>query len=727
MRISPLTVLAALFLGQLGASALPENPRQFTYDAAPEAVGVRPEAVAKMDALLQSFVDEQKASGLVAFVAKGGKVVYRKAHGWRDVENRVPASVDDYYVLFSQTKAVTTVAFMTLVEQGLVAVDDPVAKYFPEISDQVVTKVNEDGTYETRPVKSPMTFAHLMSHTSGLGAGRVREIRRAQRAPSDAPAGFGGAIPARTPAGQHTGGGNPEARYLKEEMLALAKLPLGFDPGTRWDYHISTNMLAYLIERISGRPLRDYVKEKVLEPLAMNETDWYYPPEALPRFVKPYRVVGGKLQPSATLYSEGAVSEQQTYAEGALGLNGPIDDYAKFCQMLLNKGEFNGRRILKPETVELMTTMNRLSHDSGAEKGFQFGLGFELHREKKPVPVVSDSAYAWGGMFGTGYIIDPEHDLVALFYVNMYGPGPMYPQFLDKAYGLFAAPGSDEVKSSRARPAEIVLEDGGSGPYPAIVTEDPGLPGITIYRPRDLAPFGDGQKLPVLLWGNGACANTTYEHKNFLNELASHGYLVLGVGLLDQLHERGEASRRPTKPEQLIAALDWILAKSADAGSGFSGRIDGARVAAMGMSCGGLQALRISADSRISTTVVCNSGVLPSPSPMRGMPPVTKDDLAKLHAPVLYIIGGPSDIAYSNAMDDFARVGHVPFAVASLDVGHGGTYHQSRGGEFTRVALAWLDWQLKGKQAGSRMFFGESGDAKLDPKWIFEAKNFRPL
>jgi CubicO group peptidase (beta-lactamase class C family) len=267
MKPSRLAVFAALLLGPLSGYSVPAKPQQFTHDVRIEAAGVRPEAVDRMDALLQSFVDEQKAGGLVAFVAKGGKVVYRKAHGWRDVESRAPASVDDYYVLFSQTKAVTTVAFMTLVEQGLVAVDDPVSKYFPEISDQVVTKVHADGTYETRPAKSPMTFAHLMSHSSGLGAGLVRDIRRARRAPGDAPAGFGGAIPSRTPAGQHTGGGDPEARHLKDEMLALAKLPLGFDPGTRWDYHVSTNMLAYLIERISGRPLRDYVKETVLEPL----------------------------------------------------------------------------------------------------------------------------------------------------------------------------------------------------------------------------------------------------------------------------------------------------------------------------------------------------------------------------------------------------------------------------------------------------------------------------
>ena len=106
------------------------------------------------------------------------------------------------------------------------------------------------------------------------------------------------------------------------------------------------------------------------------------------------------------------------------------------------------------------------------------------------------------------------------------------------------------------------------------------------------------------------------------------------------------------------------------------------------------------------------------------MPPVTKDHLKKLHAPVLYIIGGPSDIAYANAMDDFARVEHVPFALAGLDVGHGGTYHQPRGGEFTRVALAWLDWQLRGKQEASKMFLEDGSGEKLDPRWVFEAKNF---
>jgi CubicO group peptidase (beta-lactamase class C family) len=283
-----------------------------------------------------------------------------------------------------------------------------------------------------------MTFAHLMSHSSGLNAGLVGDIRRARRQGSDAPAGVGGVPPVTSPKGQHTGGGNPNARYLEEEMLALAKYPLGFDPGSQWSYHISTNMLGYLVERISGKPLRQYVKETILQPLGMNHTDWYFAPGDLERFVKPYNLVEGRLEPASAMYSEGAVSTEQTYAEGAIGLNGPIEDYAKFCQMLLNRGSFNGRRILKPETVDLMTTVNRLPEVNAGGKGFRFGLGFELYNEqKKPVPEVSNSAYAWGGLFGTEYVIDPENNMITLFYLNMPRREPLYPLFLSKAYRLF--------------------------------------------------------------------------------------------------------------------------------------------------------------------------------------------------------------------------------------------------------------------------------------------------
>ena len=285
-------------------------------------------------------------------------------------------------------------------------------------------------------------------------------------------------------------------------------------------------------------------------------------------------------------------------------------------------------------------------------------------------------------------------------------------------------PFDKEAPSDASAPIEVIVEDGGTGAYSAIATEDDSLPSMTIFRPHDLSPFGPTQKLPVLLWGNGACANTTEEHKNFLNEIASHGYVVLAIGLLDQIDNRDEKSRQKTQSSQLLTALDWIISENNRADSRFAETIDTAKVAAMGMSCGGLQAIEISPDPRISTTVVCNSGVLPDPSPLPGMPALKKDILRKLHAPILYIMGGPSDIAYKNAMDDFSQVSNVPIVMTNFDVGHAGTYSRPHGGEFTPVALAWLDWQLKGKTSEADKFLGEKSELARDPDWEIAHKNF---
>lgn len=432
-------LLGAMVAWQCGGPGKDKLPQEFNLTPDLSLLGVDPEQVESIDSLLQSFVDENKHSCITAFIAKGGNVIYNKAFGWKDVENRIPATTEDYYVLFSQTKAITTAAFMTLVEKGLVAVDDPVSKFFPGIPDRVITKVNPDGTYETCPVTAPMTFAHLMSHSSGLGAGLVGEIRRAEAERRGAPASFSEPPSGTAPCGQRSYYYGMEYMFptLEEVMLDLARYPLGFDPGTEWDYHISTNMLAYMIERISGKTLREYVEETILEPLGMEHTDWYYASEELERFVKPYNAVDGKLEPYTTMFSDGTVCEDQTYCEGGLGLNGPIGDYARFCQMMLNKGTFNGRRILKAETVELMTTINYLPEVNSGGKGFRFGLGFELYNElKKPAPAVSNTAYAWGGMLGTEYMIDPENDMIVLYYINMFKREFTYPKFLSKVYEL---------------------------------------------------------------------------------------------------------------------------------------------------------------------------------------------------------------------------------------------------------------------------------------------------
>ena len=437
--------LSVLFLYSLGtynclaqAQTSAPAPQRFTIRTDLKAVGTTNERINAVDSLLQSYVRDKKVGSVVGFVAKGGNIVYKKAFGFKDVEKQIAADTEDYFVLFSQTKAITSVAFMTLVEKGLVAVNDPVAKYFPEISDKVATAVNADGTFATRPVKTPMTFAHLLSHSSGLGAGVIGKARRIEMQKADSLRKASGSN-MQTPgaSGQRTGNSGG-TRSLKDEMIALAKYPLGFDPGSEWNYHVSTNMLAYMIERISGQSFRDYVKESVLLPLGMDDTDWYYEPDKLSRFVKVYNSVNGKLEPASNAVSERTISTDRSYAEGALGLNGPIEDYAKFCQMLLNKGSFNGRQILKPETIAQMTEINQLPDVNAGGKGFKFGLGFQLYNEqRKPTPEVSNSAYAWGGIYGTEYIVDPENDLIALFYINMPKHEVLVPRFLEKVYQLF--------------------------------------------------------------------------------------------------------------------------------------------------------------------------------------------------------------------------------------------------------------------------------------------------
>ncbi len=331
--------IATIFINNNVAAQKAVTPQNFNPIACASSSGIDTKKAESIDSLLQSFVDNNKLNCVAAFVAQRGNVVYKKAFGLKDIENQVPATIDDYYVMFSQTKAITTVAFMTLVDKGLVSIDDPVSKFFPEISNLVVTKVNGDGTYETRPVKTQMTFAHLMSHSSGLNAGLVGEIRRAEAKSDGAPAGFGGPVPDKKPNGQRTFGGNFDSKYLKEEMLALAKYPLGFDPGTEWNYHISTNMLGYMVERISGKSLREYVKETILIPLGMENTDWYYQPEALARFVKPYIAVEGKLNPGQPCTPKQRLVQNKLIAKvlsGSMVLLKIMLNFARCCSIKEN-------------------------------------------------------------------------------------------------------------------------------------------------------------------------------------------------------------------------------------------------------------------------------------------------------------------------------------------------------------------------------------------------------
>ncbi len=288
------------------------------------------------------------------------------------------------------------------------------------------------------------------------------------------------------------------------------------------------------------------------------------------------------------------------------------------------------------------------------------------------------------------------------------------------SYCMISPVGAQET-SSTGQLTSRVVEDGGTGPYSALMLSDNTLPTHTIFRPNDLSVFGDKNKLPIIAWGNGACANSPWEHINFLSEVASHGFLVVAIGPMPQEGQRGGG--RSTS-SQLVDAINWAIAQNNDKASIYYNKIDITKIAVSGMSCGGLQTLEMAPDPRVTTAVICNSGILGNPgSGMPGMPGLTKDHLLKLHTPTLYILGGETDIAYGNGMDDFKRINHVPVFAANMNVGHGGTYSQPHGGEFAKVATAWYKWQLKGDEEAGKMFTGEPCGLSQDPNWKAEKKN----
>ncbi|MBR4338667.1 MAG: alpha/beta hydrolase [Bacteroidaceae bacterium] len=267
------------------------------------------------------------------------------------------------------------------------------------------------------------------------------------------------------------------------------------------------------------------------------------------------------------------------------------------------------------------------------------------------------------------------------------------------------------------------VEDGGTGLYKAIMVSEPSLEAHTIFRPADLKPFGPKNPLPILVWGNGACANSPWEHVNFLSEIASHGYMVVAIGYMPTLGERYQGPMSTS--DQQIEGLDWALAQNTDPKSPYYGRLNPQAICAAGMSCGGLQTLANCGDNRLKAIMICNSGLFTDPTvAMPNMPMPPKKDLMKIHTPVLYMLGGEKDIAYGNGMDDFQRIKHVPAFAANYPVGHGGTYAQPHGGEFAIVAIAWLDWLLKDDGTAGGMFVGKSPSLTTREGWTLES-NFK--
>lgn len=279
----------------------------------------------------------------------------------------------------------------------------------------------------------------------------------------------------------------------------------------------------------------------------------------------------------------------------------------------------------------------------------------------------------------------------------------------------------------------------GTGQYSAILEQDPSLPTHTIYRPQDLSAVKE--KLPIIAWGNGGCANNGLAHRNFLLEIASHGYLAIAIGPPVAPPARqggpgaapgrgarpaGQAPAGPaTKSSQLIDAINWALAENGRSGSPYYEKLDPSKIAVMGMSCGGIQSYAVATDPRVKLVGIFNSGILKAPiaAGAPAMEDVRKDQLDKLHSPIFFVTGDKSDIAYENGLDDFKRITKVPAIHTYKDgVSHGGTYSQPNGGDFARVAVAMLNWQLKGDKEASKMFLGANCGLCQDPQWHVSTK-----
>ncbi|WEK45764.1 MAG: hypothetical protein P0Y56_12085 [Candidatus Andeanibacterium colombiense] len=277
----------------------------------------------------------------------------------------------------------------------------------------------------------------------------------------------------------------------------------------------------------------------------------------------------------------------------------------------------------------------------------------------------------------------------------------------------------------------------GDGPYPTTMGTDPTLGSYVIYRPADLAPLRPG-KLGVFIWGNGGCADDGASSRQHLAEIASYGYLVIAPGKWRSGPNArdpraapggpgpdGKFPPPPTSADDLRKALDWALAEDGRADSPYAGLVDHKAIAVGGYSCGGAQAIDVSADARIGAVVIQNSGLFNAGgSAMGGSMALGKTALGRFHTPVLYLLGGPTDIAYPNGTDDFARIGHVPVVLVNIPTGHGGTYGEPMGGKGARIVIDWLEWQLRGNRQAEKTFIGEDCSLCRDPDAQIERKNF---
>ena len=391
-----------LFLVATGSSA------QELSTASPEQVGMSSERLERLSEALQAYVDEGRLAGAVPLVARDGKVVYAEGVGQRDRESRSPMTTDAIFRIASQSKAIVSVGAMMLVEEGKLLLSDPVSRYIPAFRNTTVASPREGGGYEVVPAERQITIRHLLTHTAGIAYGSGPGSDRWEQA----------AI-----TGWYFGHRDEPVQRTVERIAAL---PFPAQPGSAWVYGYNTDILGAVIEVVSGQPLDEFVRERILEPLDMRDTHFYLPQEKRGRLATVYGLRGGSL----TRAPDGAGMEAQgqyvdgprvSYSGGA-GLLSTARDYARFLQMLLNGGELNGTRLLSPATVDLMTQNH--AGDLYTAAGMGFGLGFSIRMDVGEGGVHgSPGEFGWGGAYHSTYWVDPVEDLVVVYLTQLIPAG----------------------------------------------------------------------------------------------------------------------------------------------------------------------------------------------------------------------------------------------------------------------------------------------------------------
>ena len=405
-------VLMALLFSSVGAQGLP------TID--PKQVGLSPERLKRIAPVFQEYVDQNKIAGAVTLIARNGKVAYLKSFGVSDVETKKPMTADNMFRIASMTKPFTSVAVMILQEEGRILLNDPISKYIPEFKNPKVLIPPKEGTGEPTivPAKSEITIRQLLSHTSGLtyvfqGKKPWSEIYKKA-----------GIIDGLKQTNDRIG----------DKMKVLGGLPLMFNPGEGWEYSLSTDVLGYLVEVVSGKTLGEFLEERVFKPLRLKDTYFFVPEAKVPRLAAVHtpteqgglRKLEGQVDIGDLSFStDFQYNSPKTYFCGGGGMVSTISDYARFAQMLLNGGELDGVRILSRKSIESMI-INQIGDLFVYPRyrliaGDKFGLGFAVRTEKGQYDLLeSTGTYTWSGIFYTRFFVDPKEKLISILMTQLF-------------------------------------------------------------------------------------------------------------------------------------------------------------------------------------------------------------------------------------------------------------------------------------------------------------------